>query len=94
MVGLALARPLTLPRWESVMDVASGSAAEEAEAHLLEPIRGGGASTSGLFAAAAMRVDLLLIPSYLLALVFLLLSQVCVISRTHFKGSRHLRTRP
>lgn len=34
--------PLSLPRCASVMDAASGSAAEEAEAHLLEPIRLGG----------------------------------------------------
>lgn len=67
-------RPLSLPRCASVMDAASGSAAEEAEAHLREPITGwGAASTSGLF----------VIPSHLLALVFFSLSQVW---RTRFKG--------
>lgn len=47
------------------------------------------ASTSGLLAAAAtaaaVRVSISLILSRLLALVFLSLSQVCLISRTHFK---------
>lgn len=39
--------PLSLPRCASVMDAASGSAAEEAEAHLLEPIRLGGGGRGG-----------------------------------------------
>lgn len=33
--------PLNLPRCTSVMDVANGSAAEKAEAHLCRPITGG-----------------------------------------------------
>lgn len=40
-------RPRSLPRCASVMDAASGSAAEEAEAHLLEPITGGGQARLG-----------------------------------------------